>query len=189
MSIFIALFMGIAVNLDNFVIGMQLGIQNKPILLRTNLIISSISGILAGLAAFGPRIFPQVMITAANIIGALIILLFGLLCLLKKSDSKSTREGVPPVPGRPQGEGLSLKGTCALGFTLAINCIPPAIGAGILHISALYIGFFCGICSFLCMYISSRLGQKLNHCSFVRHLDHISALLLICIGIIELTSI
>lgn len=175
MSIFIALFMSVAVNLDNFVIGIQLGMQNKPIPVRSNLIISGITGLFAGIAALCPGIFPVGMVSAANITGALIILAFGIYCLLKRPDGENQK-----LPG------LSFKGSCVLGFTLAVNCIPPALGAGIIGISPLYMAVFCGACSFLCMHFSSRMGVRLQKTPILRQLDKISALLLIGIAVVEL---
>ncbi len=175
MSIFIALFMSIAVNLDNFVIGIQLGIKNKPIPIKANLVISGISGLFSGIAAFCPSIFPHVMVSAANLTGALVILAFGIYCLLKRPDEESQR-----LPG------LSLRGSCVLGFTLAVNCIPPALGAGIIGISPLSMGFFCAACSFICMHFSSRMGMRLQKSKIIHQLDKISALLLIAIAVIEL---
>ena len=176
MSIFIALFMSIAVNLDNFVIGIQLGMKNKPIPVPANLVISGITGLFAGIAAFCPSIFPGVMVTAANITGALVILAFGIYCLLKRPDDESSQK----LPG------LSLRGSMVLGFTLAVNCIPPALGAGIIGISPLSMGIFCAACSFICMHISSRMGMRLQKSRIIHQLDKISALLLIAIAVIEL---
>lgn len=176
MSIFIALFMSIAVNLDNFIIGIQLGIQKKPIPVLSNLIISAFTGIFAGIAAACPEIFPQVMVSAANITGSLIILVFGIYCLMKKADT--CEEALP--------SSLSFKGSCVLGFTLAVNCIPPSLGAGILGISPISMALLGTACSFICMHVSSRVGTQLRHKSFITKLDKISALLLIGIGITEL---
>lgn len=179
MSILIALFMSIAVNLDNFVIGIQLGMQNKPIPVRSNLIISAFTGIFAGAAAFCPEIFPQVMVLAANVTGALIILVFGIYCLMKRPDA-------PAAEGEKELPGLSFKGSCILGFTLAVNCIPPALGAGILGISPVCMAALTAGCSFICMHVSSRAGVQLRHRAFIRQLDKISALLLIGIGALGL---
>lgn len=177
MSIWIALFMSIAVNLDNFVIGVQLGIQNKPIPVLSNGIISAFTGIFAGAAAFCPEIFPEVMVAAANVTGALIILVFGIYCLMKRPDASENQKELP---------GLSLKGSCILGFTLAVNCIPPSLGAGILGIPPFCMAAFAAACSFICMHISSRVGVRLRHKALIGQLDKISALLLIGIGALEL---
>ena len=177
MSILIALFMSIAINLDNFVIGVQLGMQNKHIPIRSNLIISAFTGVFSGAAAAGPEIFPQVMISAANITGSLIILVFGIYCLLKSSNVPEHNDAIPVT---------SLKDSCILGFTLAINCIPPSLGAGILGISPVSMALLAAGCSFLCMHLSSRIGSRFRHRTFLRQLDKISALVLIGIGTLKL---
>ena len=177
MSILIALLMSIAVNLDNFVIGIQLGIQSKPVPVLSNIIISAFTGIFAGAAALSPEIFPQGVISAANMTGALIILVFGIYCLMKQPDADANKKELP---------GLTVKGSCVLGFTLAVNCIPPSLGAGILGISPLYMAVLSSVCSFICLHISSRIGVRLRHRTFIHQLDKISALLLIAIGALEL---
>ena len=175
MGIIMALLMSIAVNLDNFMIGIRLGLKHKGIPILPNLIISGFTGLFAGIFSYIPGSIPAIAVTAANVTGALMILAFGIYCLCSRSDSESRQ-----IPG------LSLKGACILGISLAANCIPPGIGAGISGISPISMAAFCSICSFLCLHFSSRAGIRLKESPFVRQLETISALLLIIIGIIEL---
>lgn len=177
MSLFIAFFMSIAVNLDNFVIGMQLGIQKKSIPVKYNIMISSISGLIAAAAAGMPLVFPDRLTSAAGTAGALIILIFGIYCLFKRT---------PKTDDSNQLSVLSPKAALTLGFMLAVNVIPPALGAGILGILWLYMGISCALCSFICMHIGSHLGSRLRTAKTGDCLDQISALLLILIGLIEL---
>ena len=171
--------MSIAVNLDNFLIGMRLGTQGKPVPFRANLIISAFTGIFSGAAAFCPEIFPQVMVSAANITGALMIIAFGTYCMLKRPDAPDCEKELP---------GLSFKGSCALGVTLAVNCIPPSLCAGIFNISPQAMAVFGTFCSLICLHVGSRAGTRLRHSMFIRQIDKISALLLIGIGIWELLA-
>lgn len=175
MEIFMALLMSIAVNLDNFMIGIRLGLDQKPVPLFPNLVISAFTGLFAGIFSGLPGILPPMAVTAANAAGAMMILAFGICCLCSR-DSVEDRQ----LPG------LSPKGACLLGISLAANCIPPAIGAGISGISSLAMALFCGICSFVCLHNGSRAGTRLRDKGISRHLKNISALLLIMIGMLEL---
>ena len=177
MSLFIAFFMSIAVNLDNFAIGMQLGIRKKSIPVKYNMIISSISGLIAAATAGMSLVFPDRLTSAAGTAGAWLILIFGIYCLLKRT---------PKASDSKQLSVLSPKAAFALGLMLAVNVIPPALGAGILGIPWFYMGIFCALCSFICMHISSRLGTRLKTAQTGACLDQVSALLLILIGLIEL---
>ena len=165
MEIFMALLMSI---------GIRLGLDQKPVPLFPNLVISAFTGLFAGIFSGLPGILPPMAVTAANAAGALMILAFGVCCLC----SRDTGDGRLP--------GLSPKGACLLGISLAANCIPPAIGAGISGISPLAMALFCGICSFVCLHNGSRAGTRLRSKGISRHLKNISALLLIMIGMLEL---
>ena len=177
MTILIAFCMSIAVNLDNFVIGMGMASRGKPVPLTANLVISAFTGLFAGIAALCPKLFPQIMVSAANRTGALLIIAFGLYCLLKPSDIPDSETTLP---------GLSFKGCCALGVTLAVNCIPPSLGAGISGIPAGYMAVFCTLCSLICLHVGSRTGIQLRKSSFIRQVDKLSSLILIGTGILEL---
>ena len=92
MEIFMALLMSIAVNLDNFMIGIRLGLDQKPVPLFPNLVISAFTGLFAGIFSGLPGILPPMAVTAANAAGALMILAFG---------SAACAAGTPGMAGFP----------------------------------------------------------------------------------------
>ena len=120
MEIFMALLMSIAVNLDNFYdrdppwAGSKNPSRSFPTWSSQHLP-DCLQEFFPVSRAYS-RLWPS---TAANAAGALMILAFGVCCLC----SRDTGDGRLP--------GLSPKGACLLGISLAANCIPPAIGAGI----------------------------------------------------------
>lgn len=177
MSIFLAMLIGIAVNLDNFIIGMNLGARGQKLTLTSNLIIGLSTGVCAFAATYAANLISGNFLVYTNVIGALIMIIFGVYCLFK-----SVHEEETPA----EFLDMSLKDTFVLGFVLAVNCIPPSFSAGILKLSPWIVGCFCAFFSYLCMLISNRLGYKLTGYRIFKFLTPFSALLLIIIGGAEL---
>lgn len=174
-----ALLIGIAVNLDNFIIGINLGVRSQKLTLASNTIIALTTGICAFASTYAAMLISGNFLVYTNIIGSIIMVVFGVYCLIK-SAVKQQEETLPDF------SSLAPKDTCVLGFVLAINCIPPSFSAGIMSLSPYYVGFFSALFSFLCMFISNRLGYHLIRYRFIRLLIPGSAILLIFIGVFEL---
>lgn len=181
MSIIFALLIGVAVNLDNFVIGMNLGIRGQKLTIFSNFIIGLTTGICAFGATYAAKLISGNFMVYANFLGALIMILFGYYCLVIDSVPKAA-----PEEDKIHFDNLSIRETVFLGFMLAINCIPPSFSAGAMNQSPFFIAFFCALFSCASMHISNRLGYKLLQFPFIKVLTPASSILLIILGVIEL---
>lgn len=177
MSIVLAFLIGIAVNLDNFLIGMNLGIRGQRLTVLSNLIIGAATGICAFASTYAARLISGNFLVYTNVIGACILILFGVYCLINGFKQNDTPE---------EFSALGAKDSCILGFVLAINCIPPSFSAGVMNLSPYYVSIFSALLSCICMHVSNRLGNKLVHLHILNYLTPASAILLILIGAFEL---
>lgn len=177
MSIILALLIGIAVNLDNFLIGMNIGMRHQKLSLFSNAIIGMTTGICAFFSTYAAKLIASSLIAYTNVISSLVMILFAVYCLL--DSLRGEEEALKYSP-------MKLKDTVILGFVLAINCIPPAFSAGILELSPWYVAGFCALFSFISMYAGSRMGHNLTNNRFLKFLSPASSVLLILIGLGEL---
>ena len=76
MSIILAFLIGIAVNLDNFLIGMNLGIKGQRLTVLSNLIIGAATGVCAFASTYAARLISGNFLVYTNVIGACILILF-----------------------------------------------------------------------------------------------------------------
>lgn len=182
MSIMFPLLIGIAVNLDNFVIGMNMGIRGQKLTIFSNFLIGFTTGVCAFGSTYAARLISGNFLVYTNFIGAVIMIFFGYFCLIKDSIPKNTTD----LEKENDFCAPCMQETVFLGFVLAINCIPPSFSAGVMDMSPLYIAFFAALFSCISMHVSNRLGYRLLHFRFIKMLSPASSILLIAIGIIEL---
>ncbi|MFQ9798273.1 MAG: hypothetical protein ACLR23_04330 [Clostridia bacterium] len=126
MGLLSIVFLGIATNLDNLFIGIAFGARKRNITLLQNVLIASISAITAYVACLFAVLISSHFSVYANIAGSIFLLLLGFIGLLKPTPSNSEVSVDRP---------LHIKETALLGGSLAINCLPVAIGAGSAGIS------------------------------------------------------
>ena len=117
MSIMFPLLIGIAVNLDNFVIGMNMGIRGQKLTIFSNFLIGLTTGVCAFGSTYAARLITGNFLVYTNFIGAVIMIFFGYFCLIKDSIPKNTQDQENEtdfcVP--------CMQETVFLGFVLAIN--------------------------------------------------------------------
>lgn len=178
MNILMALFIGLAVNLDNLLIGINLGIRRQRLTLWQNLVIGSTTGLCAFSSTCAARLISGNFLVYTNLVGAAIMIFFGIFCLYQGITKK---EETPDLDAAPRFMDILI-----LGFVLAVNCIPPAFSAGVMQISPWWVGFFSMLFSCLSIHISVLLGQRFLRCRFFSVLTPLSAVLLILIGALEL---
>lgn len=176
MSVLFSFLIGLAVNLDNFLIGMSLGLKRQSLPFSSNFLISFISGLFAYLPARLTKAVFSGCLPAAERLGAVLMIFYGFFCLYKafrETAFPSQVSPAVPVNGRQ---------ALALGILLAVNCVPPAVGAGAFAFPPAAVGLFCCIFSFLSLWLGNRMGGRLAETSGVRFLPHLAACLLIFIG-------
>lgn len=178
MNILMALLIGLAVNLDNLLIGINLGIRRQRLTLWQNLLIGGTTGLCAFGSACAARLISGNFLVYTNLIGAAIMIFFGIFCLYQGLTDK---EEAPDISAAPRFFDVLV-----LGFVLAVNCIPPSFGAGVMKLSPFWVGFFSMLFSCLSIHVSVLLGQRFLRCKFFSVLTPLSAALLVLIGVLEL---
>ena len=174
MGLLSIVFLGIATNLDNLFIGIAFGARKRNITLLQNVLIASISAITAYVACLFAVLISSHFSVYANIAGSIFLLLLGFIGLLKPTPSNSEVSVDRP---------LHIKETALLGGSLAINCLPVAIGAGSAGISPLGLSASIFLFSVFVLAVGIHFGKKLASCCHERTLNVLSSLLLILIGV------
>ena len=179
MEIILSMLIGITVNLDNFLIGLNLGMQKKEISVGKNFLMAAITGASALGSMKAARMISDNYMFTANFIGALLLIGFGVYCYIG-TKKKKEQETIFT------GEVFSLKECLVMGLFLALNCIPPSLSAGIMRMDMWLVSGFAFFSAFVLMFISNRLGFKMSSQKKFGFLGPLSAIILIVVGIIEL---
>lgn len=177
MTLTMCLLIGIAVNLDNFLIGVSLGLKHRKLKLSSNFLIAAITALSTFAATKISDILSENLLFFSSLAGAVFLIVFGFFCLIRPEDDERVCE---------KYQLMTLKQTLLLGLVLSINCIPPAFFAGMLNIPPLLMGLSTGLFSFMSMFISNRFGNFFNQKPWVKKLTPFSYILLIIIGVAEL---
>lgn len=175
MECFFACLLGLAVNLDNFMIGLSLGMRRQRISLQANLVMALLSGGVTFVSMRFAQLLSGEMAAWANLAGAVLLILFGVFCMFHNAE-----EG-------EQGYGVECwSEILILGVLMAINCIPPAFSAGAMGMNSAVVTLSAFVCALVCMGISSHLGARLRSARGFVHMDQMAAALLILIGLAEM---
>ena len=177
MPLTICLLIGIAVNLDNFLIGVSLGLRQCRLSMSSNLLIAAVTAFFSFAAAALSDILSENLLFFGQLAGSAFLIGFGLFCLFRPDDNDRVAQ---------KYHLMTVKQTFMLAFVLSVNCIPPAFSAGIFRISPVLMGLCAGMFSFACMYISNRFGNYFIQKPWIQKLTPFSYLLLILIGVIEI---
>ncbi len=88
MNIFMALLIGLAVNLDNLLIGIHLGIRHQRLSIWQNLVIGGTTGLCAFGSTCAARLISGHFLFYTNLIASAIMILFGIFCLYQSITQK-----------------------------------------------------------------------------------------------------
>lgn len=171
----LACLLGLAVNLDNFMIGLSLGMRRQRISLQANLVMALLSGGVTFLSMRFAQLLSSEMAVWANLVGACLLILFGVFCMFHNAEEGERGYGVE-----------CWSEILILGALMAINCIPPAFSAGAMGMNSAVVTISAFVCALVCMGVSSGLGARLRSARKFVHMDQIAAALLIFIGILEI---
>lgn len=171
MTFVMCLLIGIAVNLDNFLIGISLCLKHRKLKFSANIVISAVTALLSCAVTKFSSVLSVHTRIFGTVAGSVFLIAFGLYCLLR------------PDEDRQDYELLSFRQTFVLGLILAINCVPPSFSAGIFKIPPPLMGLSAGCFSMLSMYVSSTFGLYFCKKPWVNKLSPISCVLLIILGI------
>lgn len=176
MAVWICVLIGVAVNLDNFIIGLNFGIRKQRIGFGPNLLMAACTGCFSYLSTKAAFLLSGIFLSIANLTGALVLIVFGLWSLFHKSEEE---------PGERYRE-LTFQKALALGLLLAVNCVPPSFSAGAVQIPPYLMSLSAGVCALLCMGVSNWLGFRISSSRKFHFLEPAAAILLIAVGGIEL---
>lgn len=210
MHIFSALVLGVAANLDNFGVGVSYGVQKLRIPILSNFFIAILSGIITFISVLAGHLLSH-LITTANLLGALMIIIIGFWVGLHKSSSDNNLPAAIPamktysltikplscivqITKNPSSADLdangfiSTKEAMALGLTLSFNCIATGIGAGLTGLAALPLSISVFIFSMVSICSGYWTGWKTASNRLERWSQLFAGILLILIGIYELIN-
>lgn len=180
MSVLLCILISIAVNLDNFLIGVNLGLKHHLLKMSSNIMIALMTALATTVAALITWLISDEFLTVSNVLGAGFLIVFGIFCLIHNDNDDEIAE---------KYKDLTITKSLLLGLVLSINCIPPAFSAGMLDISPVIIGLCTGFFSFLCMFISNKFGTFFSRLPYIHKVTPVSYGLLIFTGIIEIIFI
>ncbi len=169
-SIFI---LAIATNLDNLCIGMAYGCQGRLIGTKINACIALISGLVSFALCWASSFLAVEIQETANLIGALLLIGMGVYTLFSTHNKQ-------------EAASIGRTSAVALGLTLAVNCIPAALGAGLTGLPPHWLGVAIAAFSFLTVGIGNLTGSRIREKMTTRLLDVISAACMVGIGIFEI---
>ena len=176
MHIISAAFLGISTNLDNLLIGFSYGLQGKRISVKANLLIGLIS--VAATYVFSlATSFCGHLGRLPNIIGGVAIILIGLWPFISKKNSDDEKITIR----------TGFNGMLILGVSLAINCIPISIGAGLTGISPIIAAVSVGLFSTIFVGAGNYSAMKTKKLPLnSRLLEILGGAMMIVLGIIEI---
>ncbi len=185
MSFIFVIAIAIAINLDNLLIGLQLGLQHRKMPFYANLTIACMTAAATFLASITTWLFNEKIITTGGILAALFLIVFGVYNMLCAQNEAAIPDISQDISTNSSNE-LSFRRALALGIFLSANCIPPALCSGILMIHPIALSLLSGLFSFLSMWVSYHLSHRLVQLTISKHLCTISNMILIVVGGVEL---
>ena len=178
--------LGIAANLDNLGVGLAYGVKKTKIPFVSNFIIALVSMIVTFVSVTtGSTITQYISITAANLLGSLLLCLVGIWMLIPfKKDEASPLEN-PELIDTDGNHIVSFREAIILGFILSANCLASGVGMGVNGVSVLWTVFSIGFFSIVTIGASSYFGAFLSKTILGKYPTKIAGGLLISIGIFE----
>ncbi len=180
---------------DSFVIGFNYGVKGVRISTIANSFLSLICLVGTFLSMLLGRFSGYYLDPAAtDAIGGLIFVLLGL-WMLKGSLSapklqQRTREYSenPELVDKDQSSVIELRESLLIGLILCLNNIGLGIGAGMAHISMIMAPLVSALFSFVFIWSGCAIGKRITSRLFSRVLEIVGAMLIVVLGIKELTA-
>lgn len=187
-------------NIDNIVIGLSLGMKKIEVRKESNLLIASILSLVTLISIGIGKIFNIFMsANIANIIGGILLILFGLYSLWeamfndkqKNIENKSSRYGVKEILDTPEKVDLDKSGSISaresilLAVVLSLNNLGLGIGAGITGLNVSLTVIFTFIFSIIFLRLGCHLGGNYFSKVLGRYASIIAAVLIILLGLYE----
>lgn len=170
--------LGLAVNLDNLLLGLSCGMAKKHIPWFQNLIIALISGLFGGLSCAVAHLIPEKFTMISALLGSLILFCIGASAIFK---GIKKRDPALECPLRC----TSVREICIISVALALNCLAVSFGMGMSDVPFLLLGISMTAFSFIGVGIGNHLGKNAVRVLKSNWLDILSGLLLVAIAVWE----
>ena len=183
MHMFSAIFLGIATNLDNFMIGLSVGLQGKRIPFFSNLAIALSSALAGFLSCYLASLCAELGRWPGYLGGGMLILL-GLWPLLKRNQQ--------PQSERVEKERRSFevrigpRKTLFLAIALAVNCVPASFGAGMTGAYPAPTAAMIGAGSFIAVGAGGMMGRYTSANVKSAWLERAAAIMMVLLGVLEI---
>lgn len=174
---------------DSFIIGFNYGLKKVRINGMSNFYISIVTGLGTLLSMYFGKLFSSFLLPkSGNMIGGLVLILLGIYMLkstLFPKDGKMQEMTInPEMVDENHSKVIELKEALLIGLILSINNIGMGVGAGITGMPIFITPIICGIASFLFIKSGSVLGRSLQRTKLSKHLEVISAVFVLILGIL-----
>lgn len=190
MHIVTILLLGAATNLDNLLVGLSIGTQDKWITPLANLVIALCAAILSGAFAhigqlgMGWGRWP-------NLLGGGLLLVLGVMPLARRSLRRKRGRNHPPHKSeerqeRPHTRLIGAQETIVLSGILGANSIGAALGAGMTGVHPIALAASIALFSFLTVGIGNRIGRRTSIQIGGDVMETLSSIVMIAVGLWEM---
>jgi putative sporulation protein YtaF len=195
----------IVANLDNLLLGAVYGLREIKILPAVNLILAVISGLAILFSGyFGFLICRLFSVRLCALIGGFVLVAIGVWVLVahikdqrqnqippqrqtnscRKANTRTEAKNAIPEDNTE----ISMREAWALGLTLALNCIPLGIGAGLGTVNVPQLAFWVAFFSYVSVWAGLYLGNQHGILILKRFATPIAGVILIAIGLYQAMS-
>ncbi|WP_125152381.1 sporulation membrane protein YtaF [Clostridium rectalis] len=198
MHILSALFFAISSSGDGFVVGLSYGINKIKINNRSNFIIAFIAGMGTFLSMLcGKLLLNIISPNIANVIGSVILMIFGLYMLFtalntkQKSIKDTDYENVlknPEIIDINGSKNIETKEALMLGFILCLNNIGLGIGASITGLNIYITSISSFLFSIIFIQLGVIIGEQFLSDNLAKYSNVVSAIIIILLGLYELLA-
>lgn len=199
---------GIATNLDNLGIGLTYGIRKIRVPLKTNIVISLLSGVAMVLSCYAGHMLKHILpLNIGNALGGILVSLIGLYTvveyffngrkqnniqrsdIIKPEDTFKNLRGIMDDPCRADKDysgDISIKEALLLGIALAINCLGTGIGAGMTGVFVWSLSISVMVFSFISISLGVYAGRKYASQHLGDRATVLAGLVLFLVGLYEI---
>jgi len=199
--IFLLVLIGISANLDNLGVGIAYGVRRINIPPLSNLIIAVIAFFIGCLSVWAGAFIGRFLSdTAANIIGAILIIGVGIWVIFSQEKKPGVKEIVrnnnspsllavlqePELADLDQSSTISWNETGILGVALSINVLTNGLTAGLWKLGVLPSSLSMALFSYLTIWLGTWLGSRYGARWLGEKASVAAGILLILIGLHQL---
>ncbi|KAJ51856.1 putative sporulation protein YtaF [Clostridium tetanomorphum] len=202
MCILPIIFFAISASSDSFIVGISYGINKIRIDFINNLFIATISGLGTFLSmAFGKLLLNIIPVEKANLIGSIVLILFGLYMLISSSKNKHNKDEAstkniqqdknyyynvlnnPEIIDIDGSKNIELKESLSLGIVLSINNIGLGIAASVIGLNVYITSISSLLFGMIFIQLGHFVGEKFLSKRMSKYSEVISYFIIILLGL------